>query len=563
MAKRLVAVGSSYISATSLDDGSTWSYGALPPIAGYTVADGGAGWMVAAGVTHLVAVAKLVYPTEGPTNVSAYSLDGLSWTEVTLPSTQLWGRPVWAVDRFVIPGQSSIVWSTTGAVWTEVPYGFTLPHTTPTTRPQTATFGDNVIVVSHAALGMYMATSPDKGATWITRDTATTVAGTAAWLVTRESDVLITSSGTPHTRSVTFPFAMTTSVDGSFVVSGSTLAANSTRAITTAQYGNMVYADNATGIPTWGWVPGAVPFSDQNACCWTGESFISVGNDSGGAPEIGVGRSLDGLVWASVTSLSPPPTAYGFQDWHDIAVQDVPTAFDGLSSTLGLESSVDSSPSQYTASIEEALTVAISFSCASLFQGAISDMLVLLSDGSVVYPVSASMVSELELQDGGARGVYDPYDAVNNPTQFNVDTTTGAVSIYTGFDFAQYASVEQDLYGVRSDGVYLIRGTTDAGMPIDAGLDLGVTTMGTTKAKNIEAVYLGLSTDGSAYVRATARGQESVYRVVHRGPILRAVLAKGVTDRAWGVKIDITGATYADLDVVELFTGVNTRRWTR
>lgn len=288
-----------------------------------------------------------------------------------------------------------------------------------------------------------------------------------------------------------------------------------------------------------------------------------VGNHAAGdvtAPLV-VKTADDGATFTQVTGITPSNGATRY--WSSISVYEPPVAEGGMVDTLNIAGSFIAPADQVFASISDVLNIAHGLAGSVGLSAAITDMLVLFSDGSAAFPVDAAMVDGLYMADGGAIGTYDPYDLINNPAQYAFNIRDKAVSIYTGFDFSAYAAVGQDLYGANASGVYLLRGATDNGLPVTAGLDLGATTLGTTKAKSIEAVYLGLDTDGCAYVRTYVNGAERTYRVVRNGQIMRALLAKGVTGRTWGVKVDITEASHASLDVVELFTGINTRRWTR
>lgn len=294
-----------------------------------------------------------------------------------------------------------------------------------------------------------------------------------------------------------------------------------------------------------------------------GNEVWFVGNHAAGdtTNPLVVKTADDGATFTQVTGITPSNGTTRY--WTSISVYEPPVAEGGMVDTLNIASPFIAPADQVFASIGDALNIAHGIAGSVGLSAAITDMLILFSDGSAAFPVDAAMVDGLYMADGGAIGTYDPYDLINNPAQYAFNIRDKAVSIYSGFDFTSYASVGQDLYAANSTGVYLVRGSTDNGTPINAGLDLGATTLGTTKAKSIEAVYLGLDTDGCAYVRTYVNGVERAYRVVRNGQIMRALLAKGVTGRTWGVKVDITEASHASLDVVELFTGINTRRWTR
>jgi hypothetical protein len=157
-------------------------------------------------------------------------------------------------------------------------------------------------------------------------------------------------------------------------------------------------------------------------------------------------------------------------------------------------------------------------------------------------------------------GASDPSIA---PTQYAVNILTGALSTYEGFDFRGFCTTGGQTYAVRADGLYRIRPGDDNGVPITVDIDLGADGFGTPNAKTIEAVYLGVATDGIVYLRANVDGTERRYRVVQRDPMMRALLARGVTGRRWNLALEVVDATEMELDLVEILVAVNQRRWTR
>jgi hypothetical protein len=149
------------------------------------------------------------------------------------------------------------------------------------------------------------------------------------------------------------------------------------------------------------------------------------------------------------------------------------------------------------------------------------------------------------------------------PTQYAVNALTGALSTYQGFDFRGFTRAGGWTYAVRADGLYRVRAGDDDGEPITVDIDLGADGFGVPNAKTIEAVYLGLATDGQVYLRANVDGDERSYRVVQRDHVMRALLARGVTGRRWNLALEVVDATEMELDLVEILVAVNQRRWTR
>lgn len=185
---------------------------------------------------------------------------------------------------------------------------------------------------------------------------------------------------------------------------------------------------------------------------------------------------------------------------------------------------------------------------------ALNEVLSLTSDYSLTQLLTALVESRVSL-----------FMAANPPqptdTQYLVTAVSGALSRSTGLDFTQFVYNGGVTHGVRKDGLYRIGGY--GGEWVDGEADFGSTSLGVSAAKNIEAAFVGLKTDGSVYLALTADGgRERVYKVIQREPTMRTRPGKGITARTWGIKLVITNMTRADLDDIELVVG-STRRWTR
>lgn len=148
--------------------------------------------------------------------------------------------------------------------------------------------------------------------------------------------------------------------------------------------------------------------------------------------------------------------------------------------------------------------------------------------------------------------------------QYAVNVLTGALTTYSGFGFTSFATAGNTAYGTRSDGVYLIRSGDDNGSPITATLDFGSADYGAANSKTVESLYLGIATDGQIFAKLCADdGAEHAYRVIQHGANMRAVTAKGVKGRRWNLSLEVVDATFLELDSIEQFVAVSTRRWVR
>lgn len=145
--------------------------------------------------------------------------------------------------------------------------------------------------------------------------------------------------------------------------------------------------------------------------------------------------------------------------------------------------------------------------------------------------------------------------------QYAVNVLTGALTTYQNFGFTQFARVGGETYAIRPDGLYCLRGDTDNGETLRAMIDFGASDYGTAQGKRIAHVYAGVTTDGEVYVRVIPDdGAERCYRAVGDSPEFRAPVARGLKARHWRVRLELTDATYADVDNIEVELGVSQRR---
>lgn len=156
---------------------------------------------------------------------------------------------------------------------------------------------------------------------------------------------------------------------------------------------------------------------------------------------------------------------------------------------------------------------------------------------------------------------HDTSIAKKEAIQYAVNAITGALSRYSNFGFKQFATSGGSTYAITNSGLYELSGDTDADDKISASIDFGASDFGSANSKRVSSVYAGISTDGGAYIRLSGdKGESIVYRAVSHGDEARAVTAKGVSARHWRVALELTDASYADLDNVEVEIGVSQRR---
>lgn len=201
--------------------------------------------------------------------------------------------------------------------------------------------------------------------------------------------------------------------------------------------------------------------------------------------------------------------------------------------------------------VYDALMLSDSLTVTQALEALINVTLLLGNDLSSLYPVAQ------DDQPGTAGRLVG-----GEPAQYAVNVLTNAFTNYSGFGFGSFATANQVLYGAKADGVYRVRQGDDNGTGVDAFVDFGSSTYGTTNVKTLEAVYLGVATDGQLYARLETGLDNRLYRVVQRGDMRRALTAKGVGGRVWNVSLEVIDATEFELDIVEIEVGVTSRRWT-
>ena len=82
-----------------------------------------------------------------------------------------------------------------------------------------------------------------------------------------------------------------------------------------------------------------------------------------------------------------------------------------------------------------------------------------------------------------------------------LNTESNATTRYENYSFNSFMRVGGLHFGVRKDGVHLLDGQNDAGLPIEAGVSLGRHDFGSQELKHIEAVYAGVSASGALMLR--------------------------------------------------------------
>lgn len=228
----------------------------------------------------------------------------------------------------------------------------------------------------------------------------------------------------------------------------------------------------------------------------------------------------------------------------------------GHNDSLRISDTLFTDPSLF-ASIYETLELEPSMSLATLVSGTVLEGLLLDPTLSVKDFLTALIESGINLSS--ATQMPDPAVA-----QYAFNALTGAATRYSDFGFTQFTRVGGETYAIKPDGLYRLRSGDDNGSRRSALVDFGTMSFGAQQRKNIETMYLGMTTDGTVYAKLKADGgSEKLYRVIQREPTMRVRTGKGITAREWDLKLEVVNATRVDLDNVDFVVGASVRRWTR
>lgn len=149
-------------------------------------------------------------------------------------------------------------------------------------------------------------------------------------------------------------------------------------------------------------------------------------------------------------------------------------------------------------------------------------------------------------------------DSIVNTIVFNQRTT--GVSEYTKFNFNSFFAIGNDYYGVASDGIYLLGGSSDEASYIaQSKITTGVSDFKTQKLKAITDGYAYIRSSGDMTVQMTTneQTQRTEYPLYYDGidgiHRRRVKVAKGIKGTSWQAEIrneDGAEFTIKQLDLV-------------
>lgn len=224
------------------------------------------------------------------------------------------------------------------------------------------------------------------------------------------------------------------------------------------------------------------------------------------------GTGLTGEVGQAYVALPPLDTLSANHAYGEAAVALQPlgvicSAYEGAGNatmmTIAVASEVWDAPTVAYLAWSETLGAAVAFATDRVVDALYDEY----ADLGLVFSITAELGAQLmsTVQAGFATPLFDTAGNVW------VVTPDGKTTRYEQFDYTGYAKINGRQYGVKADGVYLLEGDNDDGLPIQAAIGLGKQDFGTTLQKSVTACYLGVGSSGRMFMKIIANGQDYLY----------------------------------------------------
>lgn len=134
-----------------------------------------------------------------------------------------------------------------------------------------------------------------------------------------------------------------------------------------------------------------------------------------------------------------------------------------------------------------------------------------------------------------------------------VNDETGASTTYEGYAFNSFAKYQGKYLGVKTDGVYLLEGNTDAGALVRSSVSFGKQDFGTITEKSVPNCYLGVASDGNLILKVSGNGETYFYKSVRHDDFLRTQRIKlGRGHRANYLTFELFNENGADFEMASV-----------
>jgi hypothetical protein len=144
-----------------------------------------------------------------------------------------------------------------------------------------------------------------------------------------------------------------------------------------------------------------------------------------------------------------------------------------------------------------------------------------------------------------------------------IDVETKASVQYDKFNFNSYAKRGTEYLAAAEDGIYLLEGSTDAGVDISALVDLAVSRFATPQRKYFPSVYLGVTSTGKLLLKAEVDGQIWLYEANNATTNIanqRIDLGRGLVGSHWRFMLLNQDGLDFELESVEFLPLISSRR---
>lgn len=143
-----------------------------------------------------------------------------------------------------------------------------------------------------------------------------------------------------------------------------------------------------------------------------------------------------------------------------------------------------------------------------------------------------------------------------------VNAESSASTRYDTYGFNSFARIGGKHYGARQDGVYLLEGTSDAGDPITSGVSFGKQDFGTQALKHMDAVYAGVSSTGTLFLKVGDGKNSYAYRARRKDDHMRTQrfdIGRGLRANYFDLQLTSTADAF-ELDSVTFHVLPSSRR---
>jgi hypothetical protein len=139
----------------------------------------------------------------------------------------------------------------------------------------------------------------------------------------------------------------------------------------------------------------------------------------------------------------------------------------------------------------------------------------------------------------------------------------GAHSMYQGFNFNSFAALNGAYYAARSDGLYLLGGTSDNGAQITPVIRTGADNHDSAQQKRIPVAYLGIRANGTVMLKTITDGNINTYNLTAANATIAEARVKpgqGLRANYWQFEVANVSSADFELESVQVFPVILQRR---